>query len=152
MGNEVLGVFVANSRNFPVGYKLPYEPFKLDGNNDDTYLSLRFVVRERVYKYSISYNDNGFSDEVLSYYENGIERRVFFKQMHKFSIGDGWESSNLDISHFDDNRFNLLSHHLLLSELAIKPQNNLQDIYSSISEIVAEPVINNFNLRAKTSL
>lgn len=141
--------FVANSRNFPVGYKIPFDPFKLDGNNDDTYLSLRFIVREKIYKYSISYNDNGFSDEVLSYYENGVEKRVFFKQMHKFSIGEGWESSNLDISHFDDNRFSLLSHHLLLSELAIKPQNNLQDIYSAISDIVAEPVVNNFNLRAK---
>ncbi len=146
---KCLAFFVTNSRNFPVGYKIPFEPFKLDGNTDDTSFSLRFIIRNRIYKYSISYNENGFTDEVLSFFENNIEKKVFFKQLNKFSIGDGWESSNLDISHFDDTRFSLLSHHLLLSELAIKPQNQLQDIYSAISEIIAEPVLNNFNLRAK---
>lgn len=146
---KYLAFFVTNSRNFPVGYRIPFEPFKLDGNSEDTSFSLRFIVRNRIYKYTVSYNENGFTDEVLSFFESDIEKKVFFKQLNKFAIGEGWESSNLDISHFDGNRFSLLSHHLLLSELAIKPQNQLQDIYSAISGIIAEPVLNNFSLRAK---
>lgn len=141
---KALSFLVANSRNFPVGFKIPFEPYRLGENIGDTYFSLRFIVRNRIYRYSISYNEDGFTEEELSFILLGKEKKVFFRQNDRFSIGEGWESPDLDLS-----KSTFLPNHLLLSELSVMPKNNLQDIYSSISEIVVEPVMNNFNLRAK---
>ena len=142
---KALVYMVRASRNFPVGFKIPFEPFRSgDKNIPDTYFSIRFIVEGRMYRYSISYNAERFSSEQLTVLCSGKEKKILAKDGDNFSFGEGWESPSLDLS---DVKF--LANHLLLSELAVKPQNNLQQLYSAIAGMIAEPVMNNFNLRAK---
>ena len=144
---KLLNFLVLNSRNFPVGMELPYSPFlfSADSRRLDTEFTLVFVVNNVLYQYHIVYNNQRFSVEKLEILHDDKSELVFSltDEGRKLSFGEGWKSSSLDMEGVQ-----LLPNHLALSELAVKPQNKLQDIYQFFDKMEVEVIVDNINLKA----
>ena len=138
---KALSYFVKNSREFPVDYLIPFEPYRWDHNGDDTRLALRFVTRGEIYRYTVSYNSRAFTSEELNRIEKGREVSIFRKVPGRVSIGEGWRSTSLDLSNIE-----FLPNHLLLSEMAVREKNDLQHIYLAMAGMTVEPLLNVINI------
>lgn len=146
-GLKVLSYLVLNSRNFPVGMELPHHPFLFseESRNQNTEFVLDFIVDDNLFQYRIIYNKLCFEEEKLICLNESGADLVFARTDggKKLAIGEAWPSTALDMS-----GINLLHNHLLLSELAVKPQNKLQDIYRFFAKMEVEVIVDNINLKA----
>lgn len=144
-GLKALCHYVTASRNFSLDEEILSEPFALDGQSqqDDVCMTLDFIVSGDYYEYHVEYNSKRFSIETLTLIEEK-RKLVFSNEVGKISFGEGWRSDSLDMS-----GLNILPNHLLLSELSLKPANQLQDIYRVFSSMVTEPIRETVNLKAK---
>lgn len=144
---KVLNLLVLNSRNFPVGMEIPYFPFLFseESRNQNTEFTLDFILDGNLYQYYIAYNKQCFEEEkLICLHESGADL-VFAKTNGgtNLTIGPAWPSTALDMKGVQ-----LLPNHLLLSELAVKPQNKLQDIYRFFDMLEVEVIVDNINLKA----
>ena len=144
---KVLTLLVRNSRNFPVGMEIPYFPFLFseDSRNKDTELILDFIVEGNLYQYRIVFNKQRFEDEKLILMHEYGSELVFARTDggKKLIFKDAWKSKTIDMQGVQ-----LLPNHLVLSELAVKPQNKLQDIYQFFDMLEVEVIVDNINLKA----
>lgn len=144
---KVLNLLVLNSRNFPVGMEIPYFPFLFseESRNQNTEFALDFVLDGNLYQYYIAYNKQRFEEEkLILMHDNGSE--LVFAKLEggkNLILGKAWPSTALDMEGIQ-----LLPNHLLLSELAVKPQNKLQDIYQFFDMLEVEVIVDNINLKA----
>lgn len=145
-GLRALCHYVTESRYFAPNKELLAEPFGLDMESaqSDVKMVLEFIVSGDYYEYHVEYNSRQFSKECLSLIEGDNKKVVFSNESGEISIGDGWKSTSLDMSNL-----NILPNHLLLSELSLRPANQLQAIYHVFSSLIAEPVRETVNLKAK---
>lgn len=148
-----LTAFIRNSRSFAVGKKIKFEPFRLgDGDKiSDTQIEITFIIGDRLYRYEISYNADGFTYEALHRLYDDNEIMVFINRggvvnasMEECGFGPEW---------FGDDQIwmeNYLPNHLFLSEIATKPQNKLQEIYSAFEQIRVRSLGSFFSLHENT--
>lgn len=144
-GLRALCHYVTESRTFSPDKEIFAEPFALDEDTlqSDVCMTLDFIVSGDYYEYHIEYNSKQFRKEILTLVEE--ERKLVFSSgSGEIAFGEGWKSTTLDMSNL-----NILPNHLLLSELSLRPANQLQAIYRVFSSMVAEPVRETVNLKAK---
>lgn len=144
-GLKAISYFVTESRNFSPDKEIFSEPFALDekSGKSDVSMTLDFIVSGEYYEYHVEYNSKRFTKEELTLIEED-RKPVFCSEAGNITIGEGWKSPSLNMSNI-----NILPNHLLLSELSLRPENQLQEIYRVFSTMVAEPVRETVNLKAK---
>lgn len=135
-----------NDVNTPISAYLPYA-FDSYTRRQPTEMSMDFVVDKKRYRYVVSFNAI-IHRESLSIIKQGNIKSVFEvvvdeeSRKRNISIGEGWESSALDMSNAQ-----LLPNQLLLSVLGTRQANGLQDVYSFLATLQAEPVNDAINLK-----
>lgn len=144
---KALRYMVVKSRDFDIDSKIPYEPFRLDHNTEDTRFELDFIIDTRRYRYRISFNAERFSEESLWSIRNGEEIKVFVNK--EGSVEAHQPEVELGSEWFDDDQLwakDYLPNHLFLSEIATKPKNGLQRIYSAINAMSVKVLQNEIDL------
>lgn len=142
---------ITNSRNFDVRFGIPiYQPFLLDkeSSTSPSTITVMFVVDQRFYSYSITYNREMFFEESLHEIVREKELQVYSrhydkeKNSYEMSIGEGWKSTSLDLSNM-----NPLPNQLILSELGRREANGLQNVYGELRDIQSKMVDNALDLQ-----
>lgn len=143
--SNMVAYSLKNDVNTPI---YGYFPYALDPEsiNRPSEISIDFIVDAKRYHYEIVFNSI-VHRESLFIVKNGISKSVFEVTINddrkrNISIGEGWESTALDLSNAK-----LLPNQLLLSELGIREANGLQNVYSFLSTIQAKIVGNNIDLK-----
>lgn len=147
---KALSNLVSNSLKNKVNHTIQeYFPYALDSKSktQPTEMQIDFIVDKKRYRYGIVFNFI-VHRESLSIISQGNERSVFEvivdeqTKHRKISIGEGWESTSLDMSNAQ-----LLPNQLLLSVLGTRESNGLQNVYSFLATLQAEPVGDAINLK-----
>ena len=145
---KALSSLVAYSRSFDTRTPIPvYLPFLLDkeSSKSPTELSISFIINKKLYQYEIHFNQI-FTYECLSEIRDKKELVIFKLDGEKnpegrgLVIGEGWPSSKFELGE-------ALANHLMLSEIGIKPANELLDVYSYLASLEVEPVGDAINLK-----
>ena len=134
--------FVRSSYQLTVDTSIPYEPFLLNGvaDKNDISLSIDFIVNGEYYTYSISYNGDRFTEEILL--QGYKKKTLIFDRNHL----DKDAISNL-LTNISPEDFKLYDNHLLLSECANKGSEKMTGIYRFFTHIQSEPVGDSVNLK-----
>lgn len=145
-----LSDLVANSLKNDVNSTISaYVPYMFDDTtrNQPTEMTIDFIVDKKQYRYTIVFN-NIIHRESLSIVRKGNAKNIFevivddHTRRRNISIGEGWESTALDMSNAQ-----LLPNQLLLSVLGTREANGLQNVYSFLATFQCEPVGDVINLK-----
>lgn len=126
-----------------------YIPFLFDekSKSQPTEMQIDFIVDKKRYRYGVVFNFI-VHKETLSIVHLENEKKVFEVIINEqtkqrgITIGEGWESTSLDMSNAQ-----LLPNQLLLSVLGTREANGLQNVYSFLASLQAEPVSDAINLK-----
>lgn len=139
---NALSSFVRQSYQIAVDATIPYEPFLLNGAADKKNISLTvdFIIDGEYYTYSISYNEERFTEESL--YQGYKNKRLVFDRNHLSK-----DTINTLLTNISSEDFMLYDNHLLLSECANKGSEKMIGIYRFFTHIQSEPVGDSVNLK-----
>lgn len=137
-----LSHMVAGSLKYDVNTPIPYTPYVLNSKtrNQPTEFTINFIVDRKQYRYAIKF-DKVIHQETLSTMKCNKAENIFNVEVNEetlqrhVSIGTSWESTLLDISNAQ-----LLPNQLLLSMLGTRQANGLQNVYSFLATLQAQPV------------
>lgn len=135
---RALTYLVRTSRDFNRTMKLePYDGFAFDDRvlGHPVEMSIQFIINRRRYEYDI-YFDDIIRKESLYRIVHEEKYTVFFRESnegeesHHVSFGEGWEHSIPDWATMD-----VFPNHLILSDIASKQANELNDINELLSHL-----------------
>lgn len=138
--------FITQSRKFPVDYVMTHEPFLFseDTRNEDTCMTMDFLVDGSCYRYSFSYNSLCFTSESLSIIDsdrNVMECLYSRENVHNIVIHHSLKND------IEAHAKKTLPNHLILSESATWESNGLQPIYSALATLHVEAINGNIDLK-----
>lgn len=138
---SALSDMVRESLSYNQAHNIPLRiPYGLDnkGHELSTDASIDFIVNDKRYEYSLSIDNRGIINEELSLFNNNQFDLVFQKYLIKdgefgLKLGPGWLSSTIEI-----NDLMLLNNQLLLSWMATKEANGLQDVSLYLANLMIQ--------------
>ncbi|MDE6368727.1 MAG: ATP-binding protein [Muribaculaceae bacterium] len=138
---SALSDMVRESLSYNQTHGIPLRiPYGLDPNtyNLSTDISVNFIVADKRYEYSLSIGNSGIVNEELSLYNDSKFDLVFKRSLTDNSglglvLGPGWLSATLELSDLM-----LLNNQLLLSWMATKEANGLQDVADYLANLMIQ--------------
>ncbi len=135
--SEMVRDSLSYNQHHPIPLYVPYG-FDLKCKDLPTDISIDFIVNKKRYEYKLSIDKRGVAIEELSLFQNGRFDLVFNKSLdddnnYSLSLGPGWLSTTLDI-----NNLMLLNNQLLLSWMATKEANGLQDVADYLATLMIQ--------------
>lgn len=142
---DELNYLVTHSRGFVYSdnkaFLMPYEPFAFDDkvSNEPTEFTVELLVKQNLYRYFIRYDQRQILLERLCLLNNEEEIEYFTVQLSEKGKKIIQPGAVLKNRKFDITSVALLPNHLLLSELGIKPVDDILDIYNELADMQIEP-------------
>lgn len=136
-----LSDMVKNSLSYNQTHNIPLRvPYGLDieCGKRPTAITIDFIVADKRYEYSLSIGNRGIANEELSLFNDNKLDRVFKRSLDsnggfELALGPGWLSPTLEL-----NDLMLLTNQLLLSWMATKEANGLQDVADYLANLMIQ--------------
>lgn len=125
------------NQTHPIPLRIPYA-FDVKTYELPTDISIDFIVNEKRYEYKLSIGDTGVVNEEVSLFKDDKFNCVYKRyrinnEGFGLEFGSGWPSYSLEL-----NDLMLLNNQLLLSWMATKEANGLQDIADYLANLMIQ--------------
>ncbi len=124
---DAFNYLIKNSDKFKHGENIPtYEPFTFEKSilGYPVEFEICFIAKDKIkYRYSVRFDEKQFLNESLFFWPNGVESKLFNRDLENFSFGEYYKGEKASIQK------DLLCNQLYLSKSATKNVQFLKEVF-----------------------